>query len=104
VGATAALVILPIISLLTPPTDAAKIKKIWDLRGVSEEEKEAKGVYHIIPVSTGGRMCLVIFIISLITFLIGILMGSKGLTSASLVAVIGMVICFLAGSLRLNFD
>ena len=103
-SATAALVVTFIVSLITPPTSPEKIKKIWDLRAVSEEEKKAKGVYHIIPISTGGRISLIVFGIGLVMFLVGIFMGAGALKLAAPIAIIGMVVYFLGGFLRLQFD
>ena len=91
-------------SLLTPRTPAEKINKIWSLRKASEEEKKAKGEYHIIPISAGGRISLVIFGIGLVMFIVGTIMGSGALKLAAPIAIIGMVIYFLGGFLRLQFD
>lgn len=103
-SAAGALVIAFIVSLLTPPTPSLKIERIWALRAASKEEEKTKEVYHIIPISTGGRMSLLIFGIGLVMFLVGTFMGSGGLKLASSVAVTGMLVYFLGGFLRLLFD
>lgn len=103
-SASAALIVTFIVSLLTPRTPAEKINKIWSLRKVTEEEKKAKGVYHIIPISTGGRISLIVFGIGLVMFLVGIFMGAGALKLAAPIATIGMVVYFLGGFLRLQFD
>jgi len=101
---TGALLVAPIVSLLTPPTAPEKIERIWSLRSISEEERRDKNEYHIIPITSGGRICLVILAIGLAMFIIGTLMGSGGLKSASLIAVVGMLVYFIGGLLRLQFD
>lgn len=103
-SASAALIVTFIVSLLTPRTPAEKINKIWSLRKVTEEEKKAKGAYHIIPISTGGRISLIVFGIGLVMFLVGIFMGAGALKLAAPIATIGMVVYFLGGFLRLQFD
>ncbi len=103
-GAVAAIITGFIVSLITPPTSPEKIKRIWALRVVSEEEKKAKGAYHIIPISTGGRISLIIFGIGLVMFLVGIFMGAGALKLAAPIATIGMIVYFLGGFLRLQFD
>jgi len=103
-SASADLIVSFIVSLLTPRTPDEKINKIWSLRKVTEEEKKAKGVYHIIPISTGGRISLIVFGIGLVMFLVGIFMGAGALKLAAPIAIIGMIVYFLGGFLRLQFD
>ncbi len=103
-SASAALVVTFIVSLLTPPTLPEKVKKIWALRIVSKEEELSKQAYHIIPISNGGRISLVVFFIGLAMFIVGTIMGSGALKLAAPIATIGMIIYFLGGLLRLQFD
>ena len=66
---------------------------------------EGKGeMDHIIPKSNGGKIFLGCLFVGLILFLSGVFMGSQGLEYASLVAVLGMVIYFFSGLIRLRFD
>lgn len=100
ISAGAALVITPIISLLTKNEQSEKLSSIWKAKQISEEEKASNIVYHIIPQSTIGKLSLGIFFAGLIIFLIGIIMGSEGLQLASVISVIGMLMYFAGGLLK----
>lgn len=103
-SAGVALLVTPIASLLTRPTETAKIEDIWQAKKLSEEELQSNNVYHIIPISPGGRISLVILLIGFMVFITGILMGSKALAYSSAIALAGMVVYFAAGLTRLFFD
>jgi SSS family solute:Na+ symporter len=104
-SAGGALIVGCIVSLLTPPTEPEKIEKIWALRTVSEEEKQSKaGAYHIVPRSAGGKVSLIIFAVGLVMFLVGSFMGAAASKLAGSVALIGMIVYFAGGFLRLQFD
>jgi SSS family solute:Na+ symporter len=103
-SAGAALLICPLVSILTTRPSEEKIRNVFKAKVSSDEEIERGEVYHIIPVSKWGRISLGIFGLGLILFLTGTIMGSQALRMASLVAAIGMVIYFLGGFLRIRFD
>jgi SSS family solute:Na+ symporter len=103
-SAGAALLVCPLVSWMCKPTDDHRIQTIWNMRSTSEEEMKSGHVYHIIPKSNGGKIFLGCLFVGLILFLSGVFMGSQGLEYASLVAVLGMVIYFFSGLIRLRFD
>ncbi len=100
----ASLIICPIVSLLTKPTPEEKIKEIWKAKKVSEEEIQAKEVFHIIPVSFWGRFCIGLILTGLIMFVIAVIMGSMNIVNASLVGILGMIIYFVGCFTRLYFE
>lgn len=104
ISAGAALIVLPIVSWFTNPTQKDKLDTIWAARQKSAEEEAAGDVYHIIPVSNGGRLSLAFLGIGVLIFLGGIIMGSYGTTHAGFVAVAGMGIYFISSLIRLKFD
>lgn len=103
-SAGVALIVTPIASLLSKPTESHKIDDIWTAKKISEEELQSQNVYHIIPISIGGRISLAILAVGFIIFITGVLMGSKALAYSSAVAVGGMFLYFVAGLTRLFFD
>lgn len=103
-SAGAALLVCPLVSWMSKPANDNRIQTIWNMRSTSEEEMKSGHIYHIIPKSIAGRIFLGCLFIGLILFLSGVFMGSQGLEYASLVAVLGMVIYFFSGLIRLRFD
>ncbi len=100
ISAGTALLITPIVSLLTPPSNNNSVERIWQAKSTSEEEAKANNVYNIIPRTVWGRISLVVLFIGLIAFLVGVFMGSEGLGLASFIAVAGMGTYFIGGFLR----
>ncbi len=100
-SAGAALLICPLVSILTRRPSEEKIKKVFEAKVTSDEEIEIGEVYHIIPTSLGGKISLGIFGLGALLFIVGIIMGSQALRMGSLVGVIGMIIYFLGGYLRI---
>jgi SSS family solute:Na+ symporter len=100
ITAGTALIITPIISLMTKEESNTQIDAIWKARIISEEEILNNNVYNIIPKTTKGKLSLLVFATGLILFLIGVFMGSNGSPSASYLAVGGMIIYFIGGLFR----
>jgi SSS family solute:Na+ symporter len=102
-GGVAALVCL-VASLLTTATPAEKIKLVFGAKMAGEAERISGEVYHILPVSAGGRFSLAILVLGFAIFLTGVLLGSQASNFASRVAVAGMIVYFFGGLLRTRFD
>jgi SSS family solute:Na+ symporter len=100
ITAGTALIITPIISLMTKEESNTQIDAIWKARIISEEEILNNNVYNIIPKTIKGKLSLLVFATGLILFLIGVFMGSNGSPSASYLAVGGMIIYFVGGLFR----
>ncbi len=94
------LIITPIVSLLTKEESNEKIEEIWRARTISDEEIQNNDVFNIIPKTVKGKLSLAVFFLGLLIFLVGVFMGSTESSSASLVAVTGMLIYFIGGLLR----
>ncbi len=103
-SAGVALIVVPIISLITRRSSEEKVNTIWAARSGSAEEVRAGDIYHIIPKTRRGRFSLGVYISGVLIFLAGVISGSSGWPYASMVAVAGMVIYFLGGYLKVNAD
>ncbi len=100
ITAGTALVITPVISLLTKEESNEKIDEIWRARTISDEEISSNNVYNIIPKTFKGKLSLAVFGSGLLLFLAGVFLGSTGSAAASYLAVIGMIIYFIGGLFR----
>jgi SSS family solute:Na+ symporter len=100
ITAGTALVITPVISLLTKEESNEKIDEIWRARTISDEEISSNNVYNIIPKTFKGKLSLAVFGLGLLLFLSGVFLGSTGSAAASYLAVIGMIIYFIGGLFR----
>ena len=100
ISAGVALVVTPIISLLTKDEQSTTLASIWKAKQISDEEIESKDIYNIIPQTRMGRVSMGIFFLGLIIFISGIIMGSRGIEFASTTSVIGMIIYFAGGLWR----
>jgi len=102
ISAGAALLVTPLVSLLTRPEPEAKVENIWQARHISQEEKSSGDIYHIVPQSRVGKISLLIYLSGVILFLAGVISASGGWPYASLIAVSGMIVYFAGGYLRVN--
>lgn len=100
ITAGTALIITPIISLMTKEESNVHIDAIWKARTISEEEIINNNVYNIIPKTMKGKLSLMVLVIGLVLFLIGVVMGSTGSSTASYLTVGGMIIYFIGGLFR----
>ncbi|MCF7922998.1 MAG: sodium:solute symporter family protein [Candidatus Marinimicrobia bacterium] len=99
-GAAVALIVTPLVSMITKPESIEKLAIVWRAKTISDEEETSGDVYHIIPKTLKGRLAMTVFASGFILFLIGVFMGSGGFAMASWIAVIGMVIYFVGGLIR----
>lgn len=100
ITAGTALLVTPVISLLTKEESNSNIDAIWRAKNISDEEIKDNNVYNILPRTTKGKLSMTIFGSGLIIFLIGVFAGSTGSPAASYIAVGGMAIYFTGGLLR----
>ena len=100
ITAGTALLITPIISLLTKEESNEQIEAIWYARKTSEEEIANNNVYNILPKTAKGKLSMIIFSLGLVMFLVGVFMGGTGSSAASYIAVSGMVVYFIGGLFR----
>ncbi len=104
ISAGAALVACFVVSLLTRKPDPDKVSSVWSAKHISKEETDANDVYHIWPASAGGKFSLFVLLAGLVVFLVGTVGGNWDWVHASFTAVVGMVIFFAGGLMRLAFD
>ena len=103
-SAGVALITVPLISYFTKKENEEKLMQVWDARNGSAEE-EAKGdVYNIFPKTKRGKMSFLVYISGVVIFVTGVISGSSGWPTASIIAVVGMLIYFLGGYLRVHHN
>jgi SSS family solute:Na+ symporter len=100
ITAGVALVVTPVVSVLTGKSAGPALETIWRARNTSDEEIQSGDVYHIIPRTGAGRLGLGVMGTGVVVFLAGVFLGGIGASAASLVAVTGMVVYFAGGLLR----
>ncbi len=100
----AALVVTPLVSILTLQTNRENVEKIWKAKTISDEEIDSNDIYNIIPKTLRGKVSLSIFGAGFLIFLTGVILGSKGLELASILSVGGMIIYFVGGLMRTYTD
>jgi SSS family solute:Na+ symporter len=98
--AAVALLVTPVVSLLTRPPDGEPISRIWKAKQQSAEELASGDGYSILPVTTAGKTGLAIFALGLAVFVAGVVLGGQGSEAGSAIAVSGMVLYFGGGLLR----
>ena len=103
-SAGVALIVTPVFSLLTKSQSEEQINKIWTAKKISDEEKEAGDIYHILPVTRHGKISLMVYGSGIVLFLAGVVSGSSDWPYASFLAVAGMIVYFVGGYLKVKFD
>lgn len=102
--AAVALIVVPIVSLVSGSPDKAKVAEVWEARSVTEEERQSKQIYNILPVTPQGKLSLGVFFVGAAIFIVGLFTGSANSTMGSYLAVAGMLIYFLGGLFRTLTD
>jgi len=103
-GAAVALIVTPLVSFISRPESEEKVAVVWRARQISDEEIESGQIYHIIPKTPRGRLSMLVFLSGLVLFLLGVFLGSGGYAIASWIAVIGMLVYFIGGLLRVYLE
>jgi len=103
VSTGAALVACPPIALLTSKQAVAETAPVWKARNPVDtgDEEEA---YHIIPEFTVGKICIGGVLFGFALYFAGALSGSVGYVWASEISVVGMLLVFGCGFVRLFVD
>ena len=100
ISAGTALIVTPIISMITKDEQSFSLDQIWMARKTSDEEAKENNVYNIIPKTFAGKFSLGILFAGLLIFLAGVFAGSEGIEAASIISVTGMIIYFAGGLMR----
>ena len=103
-SAFAALLVTPVVSLITKPVSPEKIDIVWRARHISDEEIASGTVYHIIPATVKGRLAFLLYLLGAVIFIAGVILGRTGTAMASWIAVGGMVIYFLGALVRIYVE
>ena len=100
ISAGTALIVTPIISIITKDEQSFSLDQIWMARKTSDEEAKENNIYNIIPKTFAGKFSLGILFAGLLIFLAGVFAGSEGIEAASIISVTGMIIYFAGGLMR----
>jgi SSS family solute:Na+ symporter len=103
VGAATALVVTPVVSLLTPNRRREQAEQIWLTRqaaGDSDEHGEERDTFHLIPTSLVGRAGIVVVLVGFVVFAVGVLSAMGASPLAAPLAVGGMLAVLLGGLVR----
>ena len=100
ISAGTALIVTPIISMITKDEQSFSLDQIWMARKTSDEEAKENNIYNIIPKTFAGKFSLGILFAGLLIFLAGVIAGSEGIEAASIISVTGMIIYFAGGLMR----
>ena len=100
ISAGTALIVTPIISMITKNEQSFSLDQIWMARKTSDEEAKENNIYNIIPKTFAGKFSLGILFAGLLIFLAGVFAGSEGIEAASIISVTGMIIYFAGGLMR----
>ena len=104
VSSGAALIVTPIVSLLTKPPPKEQLAPIWNAFTVTKEETDENGGFHLIPTSKAGKTGVVLMLVGYAAFLGGVLSANWGFSMAAAVAITGMVVFFIGGVTRVHAD
>jgi hypothetical protein len=99
VSAAAALVVTPIVSLITPHRARAESDPIWAAFRVRDDD-----TFHLVPTSAVGRVAVAVLLIGFATFLIGVISASVAFAYAGVLAVAGMISVFVGGVVRVYVE
>ncbi|MDH7480831.1 MAG: sodium:solute symporter family protein [Armatimonadota bacterium] len=98
VSSGTALIVTPIVSLLTKPVQSEGSVRIWTyFRKSADDEKD---IFLLIPNSFRGKIGLSLVIVGFLAFLFGAISASWGFSLATVMAVGGMCVLFVGGVLR----
>jgi solute:Na+ symporter, SSS family len=100
ITAGTALLVAPVVSLMTKEENNSHIDAIWLARKTSAEEIANNDVYNIFPKTPRGKLSMIILVSGLMIFFVGLFIGSSGNSAASFITVSGMVIYFAGGLFR----
>jgi|GEM_PF-356078 len=104
VSSGAALIVTPIISLLTKPTPKEKLAVIRNAFVVTKEETDDSVGFHLVPTSTAGKVGVVLMLAGYAGFLGGVLSANWQFPMAAAVAIASMVVFFIGGVTRVHAD
>ena len=112
-----ALIVAPIVSMLTPPNRRESAEQIWrayragDATHEQHDAHDAEAVaeakadtFHLVPTSFAGRLGAVVALGGFAVFLFGVISAAKAFGLAGELAIGGMIAVFVGGLLRVYSD
>jgi SSS family solute:Na+ symporter len=104
VSSGTALIVTPIVSLLTKPTSKEKLAHIAKAFVVTKEETDDSVGFHLVPRSAAGKAGIVLMLAGYAGFLGGVLSANWQFPMAAAVAIASMVVFFIGGVTRVHAD
>ncbi|MDQ3441682.1 MAG: sodium:solute symporter family protein [Planctomycetota bacterium] len=107
-----ALIVTPIVSLLTPPNRRASAEQIWraysaggpeqpgETRSAEAAAEAVHDTFHLIPTSVVGRAAALVVLTGFAVFLFGVFSSAWGSPLAGELAIAGMLTVFAGGFVR----
>ena len=112
-----ALIVTPIVSLLTPPNRRASAEQIWaayraggvsrqagDIDAAQAAKEAHTDDFHLIPTSFLGRAAALFVVVGFCVFLAGVFSAAGRFSLAGTLALSGMVAVFIGGLVRVYAD
>ncbi len=101
VSSGTALLVTPIVSLLTKQGKNPECDKIWANFHRAEDTEDT---FHLVPKTSTGKLGILLIAAGFISFLVGIISAAHAFPLATTLAVGGMVVLFVGGILRVYVD
>jgi len=98
-----ALIVTPIVSLLTARPGGERLSEIWDSFKANDDTTH-ESAFHVIPNSAIGRAGMLLALAGFAAFLCGVISASRAMPFASSLAVAGMIVVFVGGLMRVYAD
>lgn len=100
VSSGTAILVTPLVSLLTKPNSNRRSDKIWAHFNAINEGGDEPDTFHLLPRSAAGKLGLALIAIGFLSFLAGIISAAYAFALATTMAVGGMAVVFVGGLLR----
>jgi hypothetical protein len=100
VSSATALVITPIVALLTPANTEGRAERLLESIGRGDENEGDVRPFHLFPESGIGKSSALAVVGGFVIFVVGVLSAPLGSALASTLAVTGLILVMLAGTVR----
>jgi len=104
ISAAGALIITPLVSLMTRPSEGSDTGRIFNSIGRGHEAEGDAEPFHLIPDSLIGKFGALLALAGITVFLIGIFSAAGHFRAADALAVIGLVSVLVGGAIRAFSD
>lgn len=101
VSSGTALVVTPVVSLLTKQGKNAECDKIWAHFHTAED---AQDTFHLVPKTSAGKLGVLLIAAGFLSFLVGIISAAHAFPLATPLAIGGMAVLFVGGMIRVYVD